>query len=234
MMREFDDSTPVDAVPGGLPRGERLIWQGAPSFQGFAFRVLHIRAVAVYFAILMAWRFVADLHDGLTVGDGLISAAWILPLAAVALGLIAAYAWAVERSTTYTVTSDRLIVRHGLALPVTVTVPLGLVESVDLKRHADGSGEIAIAVSPKARLAYVMIWPHARPWRFARPEVALRAIDDVDAVATKLAEALATNVAPKVIHTIRTDPAAVSVDGPIDGPIDGASDDRRHIASAAG
>jgi hypothetical protein len=192
--------------------------------------VLHVRAVVVYFTLLMAWRFAVDLHDGHSVADGMVSAAWILALATIALGLMVAYAWGVKRSTTYTVTSERLILRHGLALPVTVTVPLGLVESVDLKRHADGSGEIAIAVSPKARLAYVMIWPHARPWRFARPEVALRAIDDVDAVATKLAEALATNVAPKVIHTIRTDPAAASVDGPIDG----ASDDRRHIASAAG
>jgi len=213
-MREFDDSSPLEAVPGGITEGERLVWQGAPRWRTFALRVLHFRKVAIYFAILMAWRFAADLADGLTVVDGLVSAAWILPLAAVALALIAGYAWLVGRSTVYTVTNRRFILRHGVALPVTVTVPIGLIESADLKRHADGSGDIAIAVSPEARLSYVMLWPHARPWRLSRPEAALRSVPDVDAVAAAVATALETTTRGKAVHTIdRHDRAAAPAGG---------------------
>jgi hypothetical protein len=230
-MREFDDSAPLADVPGGLlPEGERLIWQGAPRWQAFAIRVMHIRKVAAYFAILMVWRFAADLSDGLTVMDGLVSAAWIVPLAAIALALIAGYAWGVQRSTVYTVTSERLIFRLGVALPMTVTVPMGMVESVDVKRNADGTGDVAVAVSPKARLSYAVLWPHARPWRFSRPEASLRAIADVDGVAERLTAALQAQTQSKAIHTVAsTHPVA-----PTERPSEHERETHGPLASATG
>ena len=190
-MREFDDSTPVDSIPDGLPEGERLVWQGHPDFRTFAIRALHVRKIAIYFAILMAWRFGEDVAAGFAVTDGLISALWILPLAVISLAFLIGFAWMVRKTTVYTVTTRRLILRHGVALPKTVTIPFELIESVDVKAHPDGSGDIAAAVSSDHRISLVMLWPHARPWHLGRPQAALRAVPDAAAVAEKLAEALA-------------------------------------------
>jgi len=38
-------------------------------------------------------------------------------------------------------------------------------------------------------LGYMLLWPHARPWRFARPQPMLRSVPDAQAVAAMLAEA---------------------------------------------
>jgi hypothetical protein len=48
---------------------------------------------------------------------------------------------------------------------------------------------------PGKRLAYLVLWPHVRPWRLQAPQPMLRAIDDVAAVADLLAEALAADTA---------------------------------------
>ncbi len=39
-----------------------------------------------------------------------------------------------------------------------------------------------------------MLWPHARPWKIAAAEPMLRAVPDGEAVAAKLARALAESV----------------------------------------
>ncbi len=195
-MDEFDDSTPVNAVPGGIPEGERLIWQGRPDLKSFVIRAFHIRKIALYFAILMAWRFATDLIDGLAVAQATQSALWVLPLAAIALGLLFGFAWLVRRSTIYTVTTRRVILRHGVALPKTVTIPINLVESVDLKVAGDGSGDIAFAVSSDHRMSFVMLWPHARPWHLSQPQAAFRAVPDAQSVAAAMVDALNGAAAP--------------------------------------
>ena len=47
----------ISELPQPLPEGERVIWQGKPTYKGLAFRAFHIRAVAIYFVLLMAWKF---------------------------------------------------------------------------------------------------------------------------------------------------------------------------------
>jgi len=37
------DAEPVPGLPGPLPAGEALLWQGRPSFEGLAKRALHLR-----------------------------------------------------------------------------------------------------------------------------------------------------------------------------------------------
>jgi len=64
-----------------------------------------------------------------------------------------------------------------------------------------------------SKVSYVMAWPHVRPWRFARPEPALRCIPDAQAVAKILAEAAETRISDassiKVAPTPAGDGAAV-------------------------
>ena len=81
-------------------------------------------------------------------------------------------------------------------MPMTVTIPVGLVESIDLRRNADGSGDILIGVLPQQRLSYTVLWPHARPWCFSRPQAALRAVPDAEAVAETIGRMLARQTAP--------------------------------------
>ena len=43
-------------LPAPLPVGERVIWQGKPTFKGLALRSFHIREVAIYFGLLLTWH----------------------------------------------------------------------------------------------------------------------------------------------------------------------------------
>ncbi|WP_051244360.1 photosynthetic complex putative assembly protein PuhB [Thalassobaculum salexigens] len=188
---EFDDSRPVTDAPAAMAGDERIVWQGAPDWRRFALSVMKLRTIALYFAVIMAARFAADLVAGQGAGAGLISAAWTLCLAAPVLAFLALYARLVARSTRYTVTTRRIVLRIGVAMPMTVTVPVGLVDTIDLRRNADGSGDILIGVLPEQRLSYSVLWPHARPWCFSRPQAALRAVPDAEAVAETIGRMLA-------------------------------------------
>ena len=55
----------------------------------------------------------------------------------------------------------------------------------------DGTGDIALQLGKGDRVAYLILWPHARPWRLAKAEPMLRAIPHADRVAQVLARALA-------------------------------------------
>ena len=60
-------------------------------------------------------------------------AAWLVVLGAAAVGVLSLLAWALARSTIYTITRPRVVLRFGVALPMSVNLPLRLVESADLR-----------------------------------------------------------------------------------------------------
>lgn len=191
LFGEFDDSRPLDHAPADMAGDERIVWQGAPDGWRFTLHALHIRAVAVYFAIILVWRFAAEYLATQSVAAGTASAAWALALAVPVLGFLLLYGRLVARSTRYTVTTRRIVLRIGVALPMTVTIPVSLVGAVNLRTHGDGSGDVTIGLLPEKRLSYTVLWPHARPWRFARPEAALRAVPEAEAVAGVIGRMLA-------------------------------------------
>ena len=55
-------------LPAALPVGERVIWQGKPTFEGLAWRSFHIREVAIYFGLLLAWRLWSSWSHGVPPG----------------------------------------------------------------------------------------------------------------------------------------------------------------------
>ncbi|MEL6290077.1 MAG: photosynthetic complex putative assembly protein PuhB, partial [Pseudomonadota bacterium] len=155
-----------------LPEGERILWQGAPDARVFARRVFFIRGVAIYFALIAAWRLLEQggapvLDSGLVI---------LLGAAIVALGLLSVLAWGYARTTAYTLTDARLVIRSGIALPVSFNLPLAHLTGADVKRYRDGSGTIAVQIDDTAHLAYPHLWPSVRPWRFRHPEPALRCL----------------------------------------------------------
>lgn len=185
------DNEPIRGLPGPLPEGERLLWQGGPAWWPLALRAYRLRAVAIYFAVLWLIGFYAELRDGSTVREALIALVPLSILALVALGLILTLAVLGARLTVYTVTDRRLAIRCGVALPVTVNLPFAVVASAGLKQFGDGTGDIALRLVPPHRVSYVLLWPHVRPWHWRDPQPSLRALRGADDVARVLARAMA-------------------------------------------
>lgn len=182
---------PVPGLPGRLPEGETLLWQGRPAWRLLARRALHLRGIAAYFALLAVWRGATIATDGGTTTEIVAGAALLIALGAVPLGFLAFYAWIAARVTVYSITSRRVVLRVGVALPVTINLPFALIEAASLARQADGTGDIALRMAEGHRVSWIMLWPHLRPWRYAKPEPMLRALTDAEAAAQILGRALA-------------------------------------------
>lgn len=193
-MREHEFE-PIRGLPEHLPPGEEMLWQGAPRWTALARRAFHVRKVAVYFAIILVWRILADLSVGETTAEVVVGALWTLALGAVSIGGLLLLAWAMARSTVYTITSRRVVMRFGVALPMIVNFPFAQIHSAQMKRHRDDTGDIPIILVPSTRTSYTVLWPHVRPWHFSRPQPMLRAIPDVAKVAEILSAALSRFVA---------------------------------------
>jgi hypothetical protein len=181
----------IPGIPGRLPEGERLLWQGRPRWWPLAVRAYRVRAAAIYFAVLGLIGLLAGLRDGATVGAALLALVPLGLLGLTAIGLLALLAWLSARATTYSLTTRRAIIQGGAALPVSVNLPFATVASARLRLHGDGTGDIALALAPPHRVSYALLWPHVRPWRFASPEPGFRAIAEPETVAQILARALA-------------------------------------------
>ncbi|WP_435418721.1 photosynthetic complex putative assembly protein PuhB [Parerythrobacter aurantius] len=179
-MSEYDHE-PVRGLPGDLPPGEQILWQGAPSFADLLLSALHVRLVAVYFAGLTVWT--------LAEGDRATAAA-TGGLALLVLALAALFLYGVHRTTVYTLTDRRIVLRIGVALNKCINIPLSEIESADLKLLGKGAGSIVLHLKGMPRLGYVMLWPHVRSLRLVRPQPMLRAIPDAEAVAHQLFDAV--------------------------------------------
>jgi hypothetical protein len=128
--------------------------------------------------------------DGADTVGALQSALGLLPVAVVSLGLLAGLAWLTARTTVYTITTKRIVLRFGFALPKAINIPFTIVETATLKTNSDGSGDLGLTLTSPNKVAYLLIWPHARPWKVTRPQPSLRAIPNASAVAVQLMHAL--------------------------------------------
>lgn len=181
---------PQYGLPERLPERERIVWQGSPSWTLLARRAFHADKVAVYFALLLAWRFGATLSDGAGLAAALRSTAWLLPLFASGLALLLLLAWLTARSAVYTLTDRRVVMRIGIVLTVTYNLPLARIDRADLRPFGESdAGDIALALEPATRIAWLHLWPHVRPWRVSRPQPMLRSLPEAKRVSALLATA---------------------------------------------
>lgn len=172
---------PPRGLPEHLPAGERILWQGAPDAAALARSAFHTRAVAIYFAGLTA----IGLGIALSRGTTPTGAAMTALCGAAAVALLRLIAWAAARGAVYTLTDRRLVLRIGIALPKSVNLPLSRIAAIDLS----SGGDIALKLTETLPLGWLALWPHARPWRLARPEPTLRALPDAAAVAQRIGRA---------------------------------------------
>lgn len=194
---EDERGEPVRGLPEKLPEGERLLWQGSPDIAAFAVHVFHIRFVFAYFLAVGAWRATNAASAG---SPELIGGILMSALAGLAIGggLILLLAWAMARSTVYSITSRRVVLRYGVAIRKYVNLPFERIASADFQRHGPVKGDVQLVLSASGGLSYLRLWPHARPLRFARPRPVLRCLKDVTSVSRVLAGAIAAYAPDRV------------------------------------
>ncbi len=222
------DFEAAHGLPEPLPPGERLLWQGAPDWRALARHAFHVRKLVLYFGAILALRFVSQWGPDVGVLDALLATLWLLPLAAIAVGAAALLAWLVARTTVYTLTDRRVVMRVGIVLTLTFNLPLRHIEAAALHALPDGRGDIALTLDTSTRIAYLHLWPHARPWRMARTQPMLRALPDAAAVAQRLTQAWAE---ARQIEVPNVRPAAVPAEARDTRDV---RDGRRNVASNAG
>jgi hypothetical protein len=182
---------PQYGLPERLPEGERILWQGAPDWRVLARRAFHFNTIALYFAVLLAWRVGTLTSEGMDLAGAVRSLTVLAPLFGTGLALVAVMAWLSARTTAYTLTDRRIVMRIGIVLTVSYNVPLRRIESADLRGLSRGHGDIALLLEPQTRIAWLQLWPHVRPWRLARAQPMLRALPDAARVARLVADAWA-------------------------------------------
>ena len=183
---EHEDE-PVYGLPEVPPAGEHILWQGSPDWKALAIRAFHVRKLAVYFALMLLLRGAVTLADGGSAVQVLRDVALLMPLPLLGLALVLVLAWLSARSTVYTLTNRRVVMRIGIVLTLSFNLPLRCIAAADMARGPRGTGDIALGLAGQDRIAYLQLWPHARPWQLRKPQPMLRCVPRPDEVAQLLA-----------------------------------------------
>ena len=203
-MSDHDDFAfdHAPGLPAPLPPGETLLWQGSPDWRALARRPFRCRGVAVWFALVLTWLAASGLYRGETLVEllpGLVATAMG---GALAVGILAGLAWLTARATIWTITDRRLLIRFGIALPVTMNLPFVRLASAALALHGERSatgspaaaasdtGDIVLELVADERVSWAVMWPHVGPFGAGRTRPALRGVPDAARVARLLGEAV--------------------------------------------
>jgi hypothetical protein len=151
-----------------------VVWQGAPDWRSLAVHAFHVRKAALYFALMLAIQAI-----NLTAPEGQVDwKPWVVAasLYALALALLLGTAWMSARSTLYTLTNKRVVMRIGIVLTLTFNLPFKRIAGASLKAQAKGMGDIALALHPEDRIGWAHLWPHQRAWYVTQPQPTLRCV----------------------------------------------------------
>lgn len=182
--QELEEAGPAaHGDPMGTPQPqEQVLWKGRPDRAVLARTAFHTRTVGLYFAALVAISMALG-----NMGTAIMCAV----LGVLAVAILYSLAWLSARTTLYILTDARLIMRIGMAIETRINLPLKHVQSADLRARSKGHGDIALHLGGERLLGYILLWPHARPFRFAKPEPMLRSVPEAEKVAGILAQACA-------------------------------------------
>lgn len=180
---------PAHGLPEPLPEGERVLWQGSPDWRHLARRAFHLRKLSLYFSLILLLRAAEGWRQGEAALSFVKSMSGLSLLAALALATVAFLAWLSARTTVYTLTDRRIVMRMGIVLSLSMNLPYKRIVAADLRRDGDGPADVVLRLTPGDKIAYLHLWPHARPWRLAQPEPMLRSLVDAPHVATLLGQA---------------------------------------------
>jgi hypothetical protein len=105
------------------------------------------------------------------------------------------------RSTVYTITNRRVVMRIGAALTMTLNLPFTKIDNAAVAKKRGGFGNIAFETSGNTKFSYFVLWPHARSWYFGKPQPTLKCIPDIEKVSSILGEAAKSRVIEKDNNT---------------------------------
>jgi hypothetical protein len=185
-----DDFEQVPGLPGPLPTGERVLWQGTPRWQALAQGAFRLPWVVTYLTGMLLLKAIWLATDGASAAAIAAAVAPSAALSLIAIGVLVTLAWLSANATIYTITNRRIAIRHGISVGLTLNLPFSAIEAAAAKEYADGSGQISLTLQKGTRIGYLLNWPHVRPGRFTQPEPTLRALPRVVDTAALLAAAL--------------------------------------------
>jgi hypothetical protein len=148
-----------DGLPDHLPEGERLLWQGRPDWKRLAVEAFHVRKVAIYFAGVIALQAVFKLGNGATIAEALNAVPVLALLGVAACAILGGLAFLSAKTTSYTLTSKRALMRVGIALPVIINIPYRQVDGVSFAVTGNGYGTICFRTGGGALAACQALEP---------------------------------------------------------------------------
>lgn len=190
---EFDWE-PTPGLPGPLPPGEKIIWQGSPDWLSLAIDAFHARKVAIYFLILVLLDVYTLNSQGADIDAMLAGPGLTLILSVAALSILLGLAWLMANATIYTLTNKRILIRFGIAIQLTLNLPFKQITAAQLHATRNGIGDIPLKLSSSKRVSYFVLWPHVRRWTFSRPQPMLRRIPQAQSIAELIATAIAAEL----------------------------------------
>ena len=172
-----------------LPDGEVLIWQGRPEARAIAIRGMYLWYVVAYLLGLVVLRTGYLITGDAQTSEWSALLAWQSLASLFIVGVIAGLSALYGKTTIYSLTNRRLILRTGAAVPIHVNFPLEQIVSADLKVFPDGTGDIALTLENSDKLYWLLLWPNVRSWWVRPLQPLLRGLRDFELAASSLASA---------------------------------------------
>ncbi len=182
---------PIKGLPGILPEGEDILWQGRPNWWALSKDSLNVYWILGYFIVLAVWRYLS-LYQVEGTGYAMAGSLPLMVLGIVACTILVGIAYIQARMTIYTITTKRVVMRIGAALTITFNFPYKKISNANLGLRKDGTGTIALELIGYNKVSYLVLWPHLRPWKMSNPQPAFRCIDNPEEVAKILSKAAET------------------------------------------
>jgi len=176
-------------LPEKLPAGEHILWQGAPAWRSLGVSAFGLRTVAVYLLVMWLLQFAHLWDQGSSAPDMAKYLGISASCAALAWAMLAGFTYLVSSTTLYTLTNRRVVMRIGVVLGLTLNLPYRKIAGASLKPLARGTGDLALQIAADSHIAYLHLWPHARPWHFKAPQPTLRSIPQAETVSALLLQA---------------------------------------------
>ncbi len=170
--------------------GERILWDARPGWLAVARSVFFIRPVALYFAMLLFANAVAGAVHGAPAARLVRSDASLALIAGATCGILLLLSWLTARTTSYSLTTRRLVLRYGIAFPATLSLPLRVIGSVAAGMYGRSYGDIRLTLRPGEQIGFLKLWPFVNPWHLSRAEPVLRAVPAAGMAATLLSRTL--------------------------------------------
>ncbi len=213
------DFEPLPGLPAPLPEGERMVWRGSPDPWRLAVRACRLPLVGAYFIALAGWQLYSAIGAGASLAEISSTLSFTATLAALSLALLAALGWVIGKNAIYTVTTRRVIFRHGVAMPMAINVPFSKIDGAEHRAYASGTDDISLVLTAGARVPYLLLWPHARPGRYWPSQPMLRAVPDGARVARLISDALAAANAEEIAKASSSSNATEAITSTPSAPI---------------